>query len=181
MPIDPDFPASIDAICFVCTGNICRSPTAEVVLRSKLKSLPLRSSVQVCSAGTHGYHVGEPPDPRSIAVAVQRGYDLSSVVAKQFMTEDFARFELVLALDQTHRALLLDMAGAEDRRKIHLATCCSRRYANQDVPDPYYGKLGDFHHVVDILEDAADGLCRLLQGHTGPIGGNVSRVAFLRE
>lgn len=163
VPIGSCLPGSIHSICFVCTGNICRSPTAEVVLRSKVDALRLQHPVVICSAGIHDYHIGEPPDSRSMAAAARRGYDLSSLHAKQFGPDDFDRFDLVLALDRGHLVTLQRLAGPSlTPQKIHLATCCAKLNRGKDVPDPYYGERASFDLVLDMLEDAAEGLCELL-------------------
>lgn len=173
VPEPGHMPCSI-SVCFVCTGNICRSPTAEGILRFKLEKCSGHRRIEVHSSGTHGYHIGEAPDPRSQAAALRRGYDLSQLRARRFQLDDFQRFDWVLALDRGHLAMLKNLAGSRDEDKLRMATCSSSRYRDQDVPDPYYGSPRDFELVLDMLEDAAAGL--VLDLPHGPLPGNpVSR------
>ena len=166
-PEPGQMPRSI-SVCFVCTGNICRSPTAEGILRSKLEICTGHSRMEVHSAGTHGYHIGDAPDPRSQAAALRRGYDLSQLRARRFQPDDFQNFDWVLALDRGHLAMLKNLAGSRYQGKLRMATCCSSRYRDQDVPDPYYGSPRDFELVLDMLEDAATGLVQALSHGTLP-------------
>src|SRR5256886_5542975 len=99
-------------VLFVCTGNICRSPTAEAIFRKLAADAGMAGAVTADSAGTHAYHVGEPPDPRAQAAAAKRGYDLSALRARRIEGADFRRFDLVLAMDQDHCAILERMAGS---------------------------------------------------------------------
>ena len=126
-------------VLFVCTGNICRSPTAEGVFRHLVEIERLQDRVLADSAGTHGYHVGEQPDRRSILTAAARGYDLSEIRARQFSDSDFDDFDYLLAMDRGHRAILNRIASGEHRRKVALFLDYSLSYTGQDVQDPYYG------------------------------------------
>jgi protein-tyrosine phosphatase len=149
-------------VLFVCTGNICRSPTAEAIFRRLAADAGMAEAVTADSAGTHGYHVGEPPDPRSQKAAAKRGYDLSALRARTIGDADFQRFDLILAMDQEHYATLLRIAGAAGH-KLKLMMSYARRFKERDVPDPYYGGPQGFERVLDMLEDAAEGLLESLQ------------------
>jgi protein-tyrosine phosphatase len=144
-------------VLFVCTGNICRSPTAEGMFRARARAAGLLDRLQVDSAGTHDYHVGEPPDRRAIAHAARRGIDIAGLRARQLRRADFARFDYVLAMDRGHERLLLRQAGPrKDRVRLYLDF--APELAGRDVPDPYYGEAEDFEHVLDLVEPAAAGL-----------------------
>lgn len=129
---------------FVCSGNICRSPTAEAVMRRLVKEAGLSGEIEVDSAGTGGWHVGEPPDPRAAAAAGERGLTLSGR-ARQIAPDDFAEFDVILAVDDEnlHRLRRVMPPGAAGR---------VRKLAAHDVPDPYYGGPAGFDHVLDLLE-----------------------------
>ena len=154
-------------VLMVCMGNICRSPTAEGVLRRRLRAAGLADAVLVDSAGTHDYHVGEPPDHRSTKHAKRRGYDLSSLRARQVMPADFERFDLMLAMDGDNFALLQAQCPPEHRAKLRLLTEFARMHASPDVPDPYNSGAEGFEHVLDLVEDACDGLISHLQQELG--------------
>ena len=145
-------------ILFVCMGNICRSPTAEGVLRHKVALRGLSKSVETASAGTHAYHVGTPPDPRAQAHAARRGYDLSRQRARKVNVEDFARFDLLLAMDHENLEALNKRCPVEHRDKVQLLMRYAKRHASEVVPDPYYGGPNGFELVLDYIEDACDGL-----------------------
>jgi protein-tyrosine phosphatase len=134
----------------VCLGNICRSPTAEAVLRAKLESAGLAHRVHVDSAGTGGWHVGDPPDSRSQCHAAKRGYDLSGLRARRVTPEDFDRFDFILAMDEDNLADLQRVAPDQGGR----ATL--RLFAGVEVPDPYSGTPAGFERVLDLVEAAAD-------------------------
>lgn len=144
------------SVLVVCTGNICRSPTAEGVLREKAKQRGLADRIQVASAGTHDYHVGEAPDARAIRHATQRGYDLSRQRARQVSRDDFAAFDYILAMDRSHLRLLRSIAPADARARVALYLDTSAASRGQDVPDPYYGGPEGFERVLDMVEEAAD-------------------------
>lgn len=146
------------AILFVCTGNICRSPTAEGVFRALVEANGLAESIVVDSAGTGSWHVGKPPDRRAREAALRRGVDITDQRARQVRTEDFDRFDLVLALDQGHyRELeLLCPDGSGDRLRLFLDFAPA--LGTGDVPDPYYGGGDGFETVLDMIEAASAGL-----------------------
>ena len=139
----------------VCTGNICRSPTAEGVLRHLAREAGL--PIEVDSAGTHDYHVGDAPDRRACAHAAKRGYDLSSLRARQVTADDFQAFDLLLAMDRGHRELLLRRCPAEHRHKVRMFMDFAGR-DGEEVPDPYYGGAEGFEGVLDRVEAACRGL-----------------------
>lgn len=155
---------TIRSVLMVCMGNICRSPTAEGVLRRKLREAGLEGQVTVDSAGAHGHwHAGEAPDRRSQQHARQRGYDLSALRARQVVEADFDQFDLILAMDWDNLALLEEMAPPTARRKLRRLTEHCRRHDSPVVPDPYYGGSDHFEEVLDLVEDACDGLVELLK------------------
>jgi len=150
-------------ILMVCTGNICRSPTAEGVLRAKLARAGLPA--QVDSAGTHGYHTAEPPDPRAVRAAAARGYDLSRLKARPLRPEDWTAFDWILAMDNGHMEWLAKRAPAPaDRARVGLLMPLAPRLAEErEVPDPYYGGPEGFERVLDLVEDACDGVVARLR------------------
>ena len=149
-------------VLLVCMGNICRSPSAEGVLRARLAAHP-ELSVEVDSAGTHGYHVGEPPDPRAIAHAARRGVDIAGLRARRVVVEDFDRFDLVLAMDRANLARLQDLCPPAQAHKLGLMLDHAPHASLREVPDPYYGDAAGFEQVLDLLELAADGLIEALR------------------
>ena len=150
-------------VLFVCTGNICRSPTAEGVLRKLVADAGLSDLIAIDSAGTHGYHVGEAPDGRSQAHARRRGYDLSKLRARRFNGEDFHAFDLILAMDRDQHTLLAWLALSSAGKKLRLVLEFARRPRHDEVPDPYYGGPEGFELVLDLIEDAAEGLLEHLK------------------
>lgn len=151
------------AILLVCMGNICRSPTAEGVLRDKLEEAGLLERVHLDSAGTHDYHVGKPPDRRAQLAARNRGYDLSTLRARQVSNRDFSQFDLILAMDQDNYQSLLRQCPEPQRHKVRLFLSFSSQFTDQEVPDPYYGGSQGFDQVLDMAEDAAEGLIAALR------------------
>jgi protein-tyrosine phosphatase len=145
-------------ILFVCMGNICRSPTAEGVFRDYLKRNAPDLDVEVDSAGTHDYHVGEPPDPRALRAAAGRGLDLSGLRARQVEPRDFERFDLILAMDGDNHAELVRRSPPGLRPRIRLLSEFASSPGRRDVPDPYYGGAHGFEEVLDLVEAAAAGL-----------------------
>lgn len=149
-------------VVFVCTGNICRSPTAEAVLRHMVADAGLAKRIHIESAGTHDYHIGDPPDPRSQKHAAKRGYDLSAQRARQVAESDFAEFDYVLAMDRGHLRLLLDAAPAHLRERIRLFMEFAPNFKLADVPDPYYGGAGGFEAVLDMIEEGSRNLLAMI-------------------
>jgi protein-tyrosine phosphatase len=149
------------SVLFVCTGNICRSPTAEGILRKRVEELGLE--VVVDSAGTHGYHVGDAPDPRSVRAAAKRGYDISKLKGRKLSAEDFERFDFVVALDDDHMRLMRRSCPPELHHKLHGLMNFAPLAVHREVPDPYYGPADGFELVLDLLEEAVEGLLKELQ------------------
>ena len=154
-------------ILFVCMGNICRSPTAEGVFREHARRHAPGLDIEVDSAGTHAYHVGEPPDPRTIAAATRRGIDLTGLRARQVHDDDFERFDLILAMDRLNHATLLDRCPTEHHERIRTLLEFAGKTAPADVPDPYYGGAKGFDDVLDLVESAAEGLLAEIRRRSG--------------
>ena len=150
-------------VLFVCLGNICRSPTAEGVLRHQLKEAGLADVIEVASAGTGDWHVGKQADSRTLRAALSRGYDLSSQRAQQVRAEHFNQYDLILAMDQSNLAHLQAMRPGHASAELDLFL---RRYdgALDEVPDPYYGGEQGFEQVLDLIEAACRGLVIELKG-----------------
>ena len=145
-------------VLMVCMGNICRSPTAEGVLRKYIQNNNLGDVVEVDSAGTHGYHVGEAPDSRTQRAAAARGYNLSQLQTRKVARQDVDYFDLILAMDKSNLDNLRRMAPPEAHQRIKLFMDFSRNFDDDEVPDPYYGLGHGFDLVLDMVEDAAQGL-----------------------
>lgn len=151
------------AALFCCTGNFCRSLTAEGVFMKKVADARLAGRIRVDSAGTHGYHIGEAPDRRTQEVARARGYDLSALRARRVERGDFERFDLVLAMDNDNRAFLARLCPPSAGHKLKLVMEYARRYAVPEVPDPYNGGSEDFDMVLEMLEDATESLLEAIR------------------
>jgi low molecular weight protein-tyrosine phosphatase len=145
-------------VLFVCLGNICRSPTAEAVLRQLVARADTRLAIEIDSAGIGDWHIGEPPDQRAQAAARRRGVDMSTIRARQFVHDDFALFDLILAMDRQNLAELRRRAPAQYRERVRLFLEFAPELETHDVPDPYYGGEAGFEQVLDLTEQAARGL-----------------------
>lgn len=145
-------------VLFVCTGNICRSPTAEGVFRALVAAEGLAEHIHTDSAGTHGYHVGEAPDGRSAAAARRRGIELSDLRARKVRPADFSDFDLVLAMDRGHADILRRQCPPQWAERVRLFLDFAPQLGIQDVPDPYYGGGDGFERVLDMTEAACAGL-----------------------
>jgi protein-tyrosine phosphatase len=145
-------------VTFVCMGNICRSPTAHGVFRQKLAQVGRAQQVIVDSAGTHDYHAGEPPDERSQQHAAQRGYDLSDLRARQIEALDFETADLLLVMDWDNFALTRALCPPQHLHKVRRLTEFCQRQISPVVPDPYAGGAAGFERVLDLIEDACEGL-----------------------
>ena len=156
------------SILFVCMGNICRSPTAEGVFRKLTSECEGFADLIIDSAGTIGYHAGEHPDARAIAAARKRGYDLSTIFARQIRASDFVEFDLILAMDKDNYRNLTDFATKTNNRqhidKLKLFLEYSQQTEYTEVPDPYYGSSRGFDLVIDLIEDASSGLIKSISG-----------------
>lgn len=154
-------------VLFVCTGNICRSPTAEGVLRALAEARGLSGRLIVESAGTHGWHVGEPPDARTIAAARRRGIELSGLRARRLRRHDLERFDLIIAMDRGHEAILRRLAPDGPAARLRLFMDYLPERGARDVPDPYYGRAEDFEAVLDLIEEGARAILSELERRLG--------------
>ena len=145
-------------VLMVCTGNICRSPTAHGVLEKMVADAGLHQQIQVDSAGTHSYHVGEAPDTRSQLHAHRRGYDLSQQRARQLTAQDFDDFDLILVMDSANEVAACRISPLAQQQRMKRLTDYCQRFDDQQVPDPYYGGDKGFEHVLDLVEDACQNL-----------------------
>jgi protein-tyrosine phosphatase len=152
-------------ILFVCLGNICRSPTAEGVLRHLLvqEAPRLKVQVEVDSAGTGDYHIGDPPDLRSQRAAMKRGIDLSGLRARQVVLQDFAHFDLILAMDRNNLRDLQSIQPRASHAQLRLFLEYAEDLDDVEVPDPYYGDASGFERVLDLATAASRGLIAALQ------------------
>ena len=151
------------SVLFCCMGNICRSPTAEAVFRARVEEAGLAQHILIDSVGTHDYHVGNPPDPRTQRAALQRGYDMSMLRGRQVEVADFNRFDYVLAMDDANLGILQRLCPVRERSRLGLFLEYASRHDEREVPDPYYGEVDGFERVLDMVEDASDGLLRHIQ------------------
>lgn len=149
------------SVLFVCMGNICRSPTAEGVFRYHVTEAGLIDRIVIDSAGTHAYHIGEPPDRRARAAAERRGIRMDELRARRVCDEDFVFFDHILAMDLDNLAMLRDQADPQQHGKIRLFLEYSASQ-QREVPDPYYGGPAGFERVLDLVEDASRGLLEAL-------------------
>ena len=151
-------------VLFVCMGNICRSPTAHAVFEQRVRAAGLEHRIGIDSAGTHGYHVGSPPDPRAEAAGRSRGYDLSGLRARRVTEADLARHEYVIAMDTENLRVLEALAGSPGgAAELRLLLDYVDDAPTRDVPDPYYGARNGFEEVLDLVEAGADALLARLR------------------
>ncbi|WP_292975991.1 low molecular weight protein-tyrosine-phosphatase [Nitrosomonas sp.] len=147
------------SVLFVCMGNICRSPTADAVFRHHVKSARLDHLIHIDSAGTHAYHIGEPPDRRSQQAALKRGYSMQGLRARRVTQEDFSRFQYILAMDHHNLEELQQDCPPQYNSRLGLFLQYSNQWdMHQEVPDPYYGGSHGFERVLDLVENASQGL-----------------------
>ncbi len=146
------------SVLFVCLGNICRSPTAEGVFRALVESRGLAGSVNIDSAGTSNWHIGERPDPRAIEAASKRGIDLTGLRGRQATSQDFSEFDYIIAMDHENYANLSRLATPGQQEKLYLFLEFAEGASEVEVPDPYFGSAGGFPHVLDLIENASQGL-----------------------
>ncbi|WP_455372053.1 low molecular weight protein-tyrosine-phosphatase [Limibacillus halophilus] len=145
-------------VLFVCTGNICRSPTAEGVLRGLAEARGLGAALRIDSCGTYGYHVGEPPDERAQASAAARGYDLTELRARKLEAVDFETFDYILAMDKGHLQQLQHVMPVTSRAQLSLLMDFVDGCEGQRVPDPYYGDTQGFERILDMIEEGCGAL-----------------------
>lgn len=149
------------SVLFVCMGNICRSPTADAVFKHHVRSAGLEHLIHVDSAGTHAYHIGEPPDRRSQQAALKRGYGMQGLRARRVTPEDFSRFRYILAMDHHNLEELQQDCPSQYIDRLGLFLQYGNQWStHQEVPDPYYGGSHGFERVLDLVENASQGLLR---------------------
>ncbi len=154
------------SVLFVCMGNICRSPTAEGVFRHVVRQRNLQDQISIDSAGTHAYHIGESPDPRSQSTALGRGVDLSAQRARKAIKDDFERFDYILAMDRSNYEDLKQLGQGADLSKLYLFMDFAKDWDNDEVPDPYYGGANGFDQVFDMVQSASQGLLEHIINNT---------------
>jgi protein-tyrosine phosphatase len=147
------------SVLFVCTGNICRSPTAEAVFRQIVDKRAAGQNVTHDSAGTHGYHIGDPPDYRSVAVARSNGILMDDLRARKIDVTDFERFSHIVAMDKGHEDAINRMRPQGARAQVSLLLDHHADHKRKDVPDPYYGTLQDFEHTYSLILQGVEALC----------------------
>ncbi|OYY74198.1 MAG: phosphotyrosine protein phosphatase [Gammaproteobacteria bacterium 28-57-27] len=168
-------PTSVISVLFVCMGNICRSPTAEGVFVRKVHEAGLQQQIRIDSAGTHAYHIGNPPDERMQRAALRRGYDLSTLRARKVDVQDFTRFDYVLAMDEDNLAILQQLRAQLDAARVRAHLGLMMDFADaevshpHEVPDPYYGGEAGFERVLDMIEAASEGLLENIRRRNEPL------------
>ena len=155
-------PERIASVLFVCTGNICRSPTAEGVFRAMVKQEGLADRFVIDSAGTHDHQLGQRPDPRALAAARRRGYELGKLRARLVEPDDFKRFDWILAMDRRHLEYLESIRPSDYQGHLGLFLALVGNDGDGDMPDPYYGDPGDFERVLDLTVPAAAALLQAI-------------------
>jgi protein-tyrosine phosphatase len=150
------------SILFVCTANICRSPTAEAVLRRMLEPRAKPDQFEVASAGTHDYHVSERPFLAAVEIAKRRNYDITAHIARMVASNDFDHFDYILAMDKANLAHLRSIAPTRAKQKIELLLEYGDKFYGKEVPDPYGGEAKGFELALDMIEDGCRGLATLL-------------------
>lgn len=151
-------------VLFVCLGNICRSPMAEGVFRKLVEEAGYADRIDIDSAGTHAYHIGEPPDERARAAVARRGVDISRLRGRQAVEKDLIHYDYVLAMDHENYAHLRALCPPGHERKLRLFMEYATRSKERAVPDPYFGMTSGFDRVLDLVEDAAEGLLAEIRG-----------------
>ena len=159
-------------VLFVCMGNICRSPTAEAVFRHQVIAAGVGEEIYIDSAGTHDYHMGEPPDERAQRAAGRRGYDTKALRARIVDEKDFEFFHYILAMDRANLAVLQRECPAEYSHKLGLLMQYSEKFSEgvQEVPDPYFGGSQGFEHVLNLVEEAGRGLLNRIRTENREMG-----------
>jgi len=150
-------------VLFVCMGNICRSPTAQGIFQQMVLDANLDHEISVDSAGTHAYHLGKNPDPRAVAAAGKRGYDLSKLISRQVNDEDFRDSDVILAMDWENMTLLQQQCPRQYSHKIQLMMRYATEHDEATVPDPYYGGPDGFDTVLNYIEDSCTGLLEVMR------------------
>jgi len=161
-------------VLFVCMGNICRSPTAEGVFAKLIKEQDLEAYFVIDSAGTHAYHIGEPPDLRAQHAALERDVEINHLRARKVIMADFEDFDYLLAMDDDNYAVLMEASPEEYKDKISYFLDYAPHLKTREVPDPYYGGKYGFERVLDLIEVASEGFLSNLQ-KAGRISGQVSQ------
>ncbi len=146
------------SVLFVCLGNICRSPSCEGVFRKLALAHQIDVEIEIDSAGTGNYHIGHPPDARAIAAAARRDIDISDLRARQAHAQDMEIFDYVIAMDRMNHEDLMRLSPRHARSKIRLLMEFAHNWPDDEVPDPYYGGKAGFDRVLDMIEDASEGL-----------------------
>ena len=154
------------SILFVCTANICRSPTAEGVMRRLLMNEGLDEKFEIESAGTHDYQAGKPPFPAAVEVAKSRGYDITGCVSRRIAPGDFDHFDMILAMDRSNLTNLRTIAPTRSKQKIELLLEYGDKFHGQEIPDPYQRTEKEFQLAFDMIEDGCQGLVELLKRTT---------------
>ncbi len=142
-------------VLFVCTGNICRSPTAEGVFRRMVEAAGLTAKIGTDSVGTGSWHVGDPPDRRAVTAARARGYDLTPLRGRQLHQNDFESFDLLLAMDRGHFEHMVDRCPTDKIERIRMFLEPAADTGRTNVPDPYYGDMQDYELALDLIERGA--------------------------